>query len=167
MAHQVPTFTVIMIEHPQGARPAHLYGTIHRAGLRGRSSEVASYPPRPFCRVSPTSGLTASGVRAVHYSDGQSAESVHADARHSGRSSGSTICSAGRQRVQPGEAQGAPESGLSMHRGSQTDADGRVGALPAWVGDPVPATRGWSGTVFELVGRLGRLRTNGGRVGCF
>ena len=56
---KAPTFTVNQSEQPQGARPAHFYGAIRLACLRGHLREVADHPRRPLSHASPTLGLSS------------------------------------------------------------------------------------------------------------
>ena len=113
-------------EQPEGARPTRLYGAIRRAGLRKHSCEVASHHDGPCCLDSPTLGKTSRQHAVSDLQVEQGVESEHAMAAGRGVPLGSTALSSETQREQPGEAQRAPFSDLSVRHASRDDAGGRV-----------------------------------------
>ena len=113
-------------QQTQDARPRHVFGAIHRAGLRGHSFEVASHQNTPFCLDSPTLGMSSREHAVNDLQVDQSVESKHAAAAHRCVALGSIARSSERRRLQPGEVQEAPFADLSVHRGPRRDADGRV-----------------------------------------
>ena len=95
----------------------HVFGAIHRAGLRGHSFEVASHQNTPFCLDSPTLGMSSREHAVNDLQVDRSVESKHAAAADRCIPSGPTGCSSERRRQQPGEVQEAPFADLSVHRG--------------------------------------------------
>ena len=95
----------------------HVFGAIHRAGLRGHSFEVASHQNTPFCLDSPTLGMSSREHAVNDLQVDQSVESKHAAAADRCVALGSTARSSERRRLQPGEVQEAPFADLSVHRG--------------------------------------------------
>ena len=125
-ARPAPSAIVIKAEQSQGVRPARPFGAIGHAGLRGHSCEVASHHDGPCCLDSPTLGKTSRQHAVSDLQVEQGVESEHAMAAGRGVPLGSTALSSETQREQPGEAQRAPFSDLSVRHASRDDAGGRV-----------------------------------------
>ena len=122
-----PLITIVDDEwQPQLARPARPFGAIHHGSLQGHSDEVASTPGRlnSSCLMHPHKG--ARDTHGVHFAVEQIVESMDDATLPRCVLSRSTTYSSARQQARPGDAQRAPMSDLSMHRGRWVDALGRL-----------------------------------------